>query len=273
MVAFAVPARTALKRYSGAKETSFGPPIHLSICRRRCLSKQKRKQMINQFLYRDWLLAFMLFAFVTSLGCEQQRYQPAVWQPAEAGGTLPPAVDPGNAGGGVNGGSLPFRSVGSTLAERTAGTLPLRTGASALRGSTLVTGSTLAVRGNAYRPARKSEVEKPPLPNIDGQGIWDASPKEQMRDVQGKPGLYSFGGGFRPLARNGPGSTLPNRSMGAASTLPRRNGFWGSTVPVRPDSFDGFGGLRSTLPRRSFGSPMFGGSTVPVRGTTLPANY
>lgn len=240
--------------------------------------------MTNPFHPRKLIFIAALACLATGLGCEQQRYQPAVWKPAGTAGTLPAAGDKSAGSGTAVVGTLPAgraRAMGSTLAMGS-GTLPARMGTLPIGQSTLpLGGGTLPLRrgldnrGAGFRPAGQAGINKPPLPKIDVRDVWDTSPKESMSAVRGKPGLYRNGGGFQPLARPGAGSgsTLPGRNFGAQSTLPTRNGFGSSTVPMRSTQFGGFGGSGSTIPSRAFGNPVFGGSTLPTRGSTLPSGY
>ena len=225
--------------------------------------------MTKPFLQRIPILIAAFAVLVSGVGCEQQRYQPAVWQPDNGNGTLPSTDASANGNMSALAGTLPT-TAGGTLALRGNGTslptrmrmgssLPINRGASVVSGSTLpLGGTTLAIRPSNTPRNRKSKFSKPPLPNLAGKDFWDTSPKRDMGPVQGKPGLYSPGGVFSPMGQNGSGSTLPRRSFGAGTTLPQRNGYGGSTLPTR------------SYQPNVFGNPLYGGSTLPARGSTLP---
>ena len=167
-------------------------------------------------------LAIICFCF----GCDQQRYSPSKWAPANSSNGTLPGVGQLNSSSAVsnsnrtlpgrNSGSLPWRAGGQT-------SLPNR---SAMQ--TLPDRSPVVVT----QPKKKT---KPPLPSLEDKPVWDVTEKRQMPRAPGKPGLYM--GQENPLAdlignslgQRGSGSTLPSRG---STTLPFR-GFNSSTLPSR----------------------------------------
>ena len=169
-----------------------------------------------------YLFALAIICF--SFGCDQQRYSPSKWGPANSSNGTLPGVGQLNSGGseGASDRTLAIRH--GSLANRAMGTLAGR--------------SPIVVA----QPKKKKNT-KPPLPSLENKPVWDVTEKRQMPRAPGKPGLYM--GQENPLAglvgnamgQRGSGSTLPSRG---GATLPLRGG---STLPFR-----GFNS--STLPGR-----------------------
>ena len=166
-----------------------------------------------------YLFALAIICF--SFGCDQQRYSPSKWAPANSSNGTLPGVGQLNSSSSVSYSNRTLPGRDDTLPGRSSGSLPWRAGTLPGRSPLVVT-----------QPRKNT---KPPLPSLENKPVWDVTEKRQMPRAAGKPGLYM--GQENPLA-NLVGNAYDQR--GSGSTLPSRGG---TTLPFR--------GLNSsTLPRR-----------------------
>lgn len=177
-----------------------------------------------------YLFALTIICF--GFGCDQQRYSPSKWAPANSSNGTLPGVGQLNSDGSASHSNRTLPGRDDTLPGRSSGSLPWRAGGQTSLPNraamqTLPSRSPLVVT----QPEKKA---KPSLPSLENKPVWDVTEKRQMPRAPGKPGLYI--GQENPLTdlignslgQRGSGSTLPSRG----TTLPFR-GFNSSTLPSR----------------------------------------